>query len=121
MLGAEIRMPQPLVFRSHPPLLSQFHDDADIGDLIPFFIDELAGRLREIESSFEAGDGQTLQEVAHKVRGSAGGYGYPDLTDIASLVEDSLRDGVSLDDVRVQVEEFVSLCRAAIDGARAAD
>lgn len=109
-------MPVPLVVPTKPPISSQFEHDADLADLIPLFIDDLETRVQELREAFEAEDLDRVRTVAHKVRGSAGGYGFPDLTDLAGQVEDSIRSGCDAQAVGEDLGELVGLCLAAING-----
>ncbi len=109
-------MPVPLVVPTKPPISSQFEHDADLADLIPMFINDLETRVQELRDAFEAEDLEEVRLVAHKVRGSAGGYGFPDLTDIAGQVEDSIRSGCGVGEVGEELGELVGLCLAAING-----
>ena len=109
-------MPEPLIVPTKPPIASQFEQDEDLADLIPMFIDELETRVQQLRDAFETQDAQTLREVAHKVRGSAGGYGFPDLTDFAGQVEDALRSGAATTEIHEELGELLGLCQAAIQG-----
>ncbi len=116
MTQVENPMSEPLIVPHKPPISSQFDQDEDLADLIPMFIDELETRVQQLRDAFEAEDSHTLREVAHKVRGAAGGYGFPDLTDFAGQVEDAIRSGASTAEVHEELGELLGLCQAAIQG-----
>ncbi len=44
-------------------------------DLIGMFLDDAPAKLQKIEAAFEAGDLDSLAEVAHSLKGSAGNLG----------------------------------------------
>ncbi len=109
-------MPQPLIVPIKPPIASQFEQDEDLAELIPMFIDELETRAQQLREAFDNNDADAIRELAHKVRGSAGGYGFPELTDLAGQVEDSLRSGAPVADVTEDLGELLGHCQAAIQG-----
>lgn len=74
---------------NHTPLVSEFADDPEMRDLVQMFIDELPDRMAGIEQALDAGDFQNAATLSHQLKGAAGGYGFPTITDAASEVETS--------------------------------
>lgn len=100
-----------------PPLLSEFQGDADMAELIEFFVDELKDRVSTIESAWQTGDERRLREMAHQLKGAASSYGYPDITHSAAELEgELLAEQAELSSVAEKVEDLVSLCRRAAAG-----
>jgi len=63
------------------------HVDADFADLIP---DYLAHRRQDVQLLKEAlaqGDFATLRTLGHKMKGTGGGYGFPDISDIGRAIQ----------------------------------
>jgi PAS domain S-box-containing protein len=59
-------------------------------EMIPLVIDftgRLPLRLRELSGNLEAGNIQVLESLAHKLKGSAGLYGFPQVSEIAAQLE----------------------------------
>ena len=98
------------------PLRSQFADDPEMGELLVLFLSELESKVNAMRTSVESGDVDTLTRVTHQVRGAAGGYGYPQITNIAAQVEETLRGGGSCEQVESTVYDLLGLCLAAIEG-----
>ena len=71
------------------PIFSELvKQDPDFADLVVEFVDGLSERLAEMQQTLDEGDYEALRRMAHQLKGSAGGYGYPGLTDLASVLED---------------------------------
>lgn len=71
-----------------PPVLSsKFSDDVEMNQLVLEFIDSLAPRLAELSSACESLDWPTIENRAHKLRGSAGLYGYKELFELCESLE----------------------------------
>lgn len=74
------------------PIISEFADDPEMLDLIQMFIDELPERMAAIEQALTAADFETATTLSHQMKGAAGGYGFPTITDAAAEVEVAARD-----------------------------
>jgi len=87
--------------------------DGSFADLVQEFIDGLGGRMAEMETAVSNGDYQALKRLAHQLKGSGGGYGYPDLTNLAAEIEQhALSEGLAacqqaLDELKILVSRVV--------------
>ena len=88
-------------------------DEVDQRDLMLLFVAGLRERAAAFEATLERCDLDALAGLAHQLKGTARAYGFPQLTDEAAALEASLVAGRCLDDVRMQVQQVVELCRAA--------
>ncbi len=86
-------------------LVSQFIDDPDIVGVLQGFITRLENQIDAMHQAFVNSRFEELHRQAHKLKGAAGSYGYPSLTDAAKVLEEaaSLQDssaaGIALDTV----------------------
>ena len=62
-------------------------DEPDMFDLIEAYIEQLPDSFEKIREAESNNDWQELRELMHKMKGTAGGYGYPDLTQLAAQTE----------------------------------
>ncbi len=63
--------------------------DEDLSDLIPGYLENRAKDIREIASSLERGDFETIRTIGHKMKGSGAGYGFDRITEIGRAIEDA--------------------------------
>ena len=89
------------------PIRSAYEDDPDMLEIVREFVTELPGRVAALEARLEAGDLPGLETLAHQLKGAGGGYGFPQLTDAAASLEQSLKEGA---DVCVVKDRLVTLC-----------
>ena len=71
---------------------STFQNDSDYAELLTFYVEEIpliGSQLIELGKSRAFDD---LRKEAHKLRGSAGGFGFPGVSDLAGRLEDSCRN-----------------------------
>jgi signal transduction histidine kinase/CheY-like chemotaxis protein/HPt (histidine-containing phosphotransfer) domain-containing protein len=92
-----------------PPL----DDDPELRELVQMFVDGLPERARLLERSFWAGDLDRVAQLAHQLKGTAGGYGFPSLGEAAARLEKSARTRAALDEVRGAVADVAALCEQA--------
>ena len=59
--------------------------------LIRDFVSQLSAKVDQFHSMLVADDLRGIESLAHQLRGSGGMYGYPGLTEKASLIEDAVR------------------------------
>ena len=61
--------------------------DTDLLDLIPQYLENRKNDLSTYQGMIEACDFESIQKLAHKTKGSAGGYGFAELTRMAAEIE----------------------------------
>ena len=98
------------------PLRSKFRGDAEMTELVQEFVQELPSRINSLGGFLRAAQFDELRRAAHQLKGAAGGYGFPTISDSAAKVENLLKsalDQSQLDAVNREVQELVDLCRRA--------
>ena len=95
------------------PLISELADDPDMLDLVNDFVDDLPKRAEAIVSCGAAEDLATIRTLAHQLKGSAGGYGFPTITDAAAKLEQSAGGNAELAVITEQISQLASLCQRA--------
>ncbi len=100
-----------------PPLTSEFAGDAELTELVEFFVAEMDARIGDLKSALDAQDLAALRRLAHQLKGAAGGYGFPVIGDAAAEVERSIQgDEADLAAIRERAEDLIILCRRASAG-----
>lgn len=94
-------------------LTSEFADDAEMVELVEMFVQEMPVRVASFQKALEAKDLQTLKMLAHQLKGSAGGYGFPAITEAAKELEAAAKAAEGLEKLEAQVRDIVGLCRRA--------
>jgi HPt (histidine-containing phosphotransfer) domain-containing protein len=97
---------------SAEPLVSDFAADAEMADLLQFFFAELHERIGAMTEALEMGDMDRLRSHVNQLKGAAGGYGFPSITESAASVENALRRKPA--EIRQSLDELIALCQRAI-------
>jgi HPt (histidine-containing phosphotransfer) domain-containing protein len=92
-------------------------EDADLRDIVEEFVNELGGRIDEINSAYAAFDWDALQTFAHRLKGAGGSYGYPDISALAATMEQHFRaqDASAFDDWIKQLQQLANAAQNGLD------
>ncbi|UCG32608.1 MAG: Hpt domain-containing protein [Phycisphaerales bacterium] len=94
-------------------IVSELASDPDMVELVEFFVHELPARAAALETCLAQGDYKQLVRLAHQLKGAAGGYGFPTITEKAAVVEQKARDRVAPEEISSAIWELICMCRAA--------
>ena len=97
-------------------LYSTLGGDADLGELVEMFVDEMPERVGNIERLFESQNWEELRRAAHQLKGAAGSYGFEEITPRAARLEDAVREQSPAEQILQAVKELCDLCRRAQAG-----
>jgi HPt (histidine-containing phosphotransfer) domain-containing protein len=99
--------------KSLDPIFSEFANDADMRELVEMFLEELPKRVAILQKSLQDGNVSEIARIAHQLKGAAGGYGYPIITDAAAVLERSAKAKEAVDNLTKSVQEISDLCKRA--------
>jgi len=73
------------------PIRSKFTNDPDFEVLLETFVGSISQIRQDLEQTLSSGRMDALRTQAYDLRGSGGGYGFGDLSDLAAQLEDACR------------------------------
>ncbi len=91
-------------------------EDPSFAGIVVQFVEGLSHRVTTLEEAINARDFESLGIAAHQLKGSGGGYGYPDLSNQAAKLESEARERV-LDNCVKSVEQLKQLCSRVVVSA----
>lgn len=89
--------------RNHDPELNNF-----INELLPEFMAQLEEMVDNLELAFENRDLQAIKSISHDIKGTAGMYGFKEISGSAALVEKAAREA-SFPDIKSALEQLYQL------------
>lgn len=98
---------------SGQPIISELGTDDDIVELVDMFVSELPKRVEAMRQAVEENDLESLKRFVHQLKGAAGGYGFPTITEGARELEQAIEPTEGIENVRQQVEALADLCQRA--------
>jgi PAS domain S-box-containing protein len=95
------------------PTMARTRGSAVPPELASRFVAGLPERAAMMARSFAAGDLDTLGVLAHRLKGTAGAFGFPAITHAAAELEASVHDRAAPDEMRATLDRIGELCRRA--------
>ncbi|MEK6644319.1 MAG: Hpt domain-containing protein [Planctomycetota bacterium] len=95
-------------------LTSELAGDSEMLELIEMFVDELPARVQALQDAVKENDLAALATLAHQLKGSAGGYGFPWITEAAKALENSTKQAADLSAIQTQLETLTDLCNRSV-------
>jgi len=86
------------------------HIDQDLEPLIPGYLENREKDIAAISEALEKNDLDKIRILGHSMKGSGGGYGFDDITDIGMMVEKAAKEGRS-EDIRIQTKRLKDYLR----------
>lgn len=90
-------------------------EEPSFEDLLYNFMDSLRKMEEQIKHTFRNNEFYALAQVVHDLKGTAGGFGYPDLTRIAQSIETSLKEK-NRDSTEILLQEMEVMCQRIYQG-----
>jgi signal transduction histidine kinase/CheY-like chemotaxis protein len=94
-------------------LMSTLAEDEDMKEIVRQFVRDLPDRSSAILRALRNSDVDTLKRLTHQLKGAAGGYGFPTITEAAGAVEEALAAGLDQPTREARIEILANLCRRA--------
>jgi len=85
-----------------------------IRPLIPKFLERTNASLEQLRAALDSGDVRTLQDIGHRLKGTAGGYGFNHLGELAGKLEEAAKSGDAPSSAKLVAEMGDCLARAKI-------
>ncbi len=73
------------------PVISLIADDEAVRLTFGVFLEHMKKRVSDLDKSISQKDWGEVLKSAHKIKGSAGCYGFPQLSDLAQLLETEIQ------------------------------
>lgn len=100
------------------PITSALLDEGpEMADLVVYFLGRLPEYLLGLQDAASVGDTTELKRRAHDLKSVGGGYGYPQVTELAVALEVAAAEG-HLERISVYVAEFAKLVECIKAGAK---
>jgi response regulator RpfG family c-di-GMP phosphodiesterase len=91
---------------------SVYESDPQMKELIEGYIQRLPVEVAKLTELMQTSEIESLRRVVHQLKGSGGGYGFAQLTELAALADKSIKEGAAMEQVRIQVEDLIRYIRA---------
>ncbi|HYO98359.1 MAG TPA: response regulator [Polyangiaceae bacterium] len=110
--------PLPRALRRPAVLISTYADDLEMAAPVGAFVQGLPSQVTVMRDAARRDDRPKLRRLAHQLKGAAGGYGFPSITEAAARLEASVQDEVGREALEQALSGLLSLCERAQPAAR---
>jgi HPt (histidine-containing phosphotransfer) domain-containing protein len=90
-------------------LRGQFADDPSMAELVSDFLRGLPSRVDELRRLLDASDLGSLRQAVHQLKGAGGGYGFDEITRLATIAERAIDEEEDVTAIAARVRELVEL------------
>lgn len=97
-------------------LISELADDPDMAAIIKIYVGKFPSKIRSMREYLVNNRLDELARLAHQLKGTGGGYGFPSISNAAWRVEQEAKSNSDLQQLRTAVSELTILCQKAIAG-----
>jgi HPt (histidine-containing phosphotransfer) domain-containing protein len=95
-----------------PPIRSLYADDPDMAEIVFEFAADAPERATLLERLLAAGQLPELRTLAHQLKGAGGGYGFPQVTEAAALLESAVLQGGQPSALKQYCDELCGVLRS---------
>ncbi|WP_254510831.1 Hpt domain-containing protein [Anatilimnocola floriformis] len=96
---------------------STYCHDPDMTELIELFVQEMPDRLAVLEQHLEEANWSELARFAHQLKGAGGSYGFPQLTPVASRLEQLAKHTAPAAELEAALHDLVLVAEQLRTGA----
>lgn len=93
------------------PIYSDLCADPELQEIVADFVGELPRRIEAMRESHRDGSWESLQTLAHQVKGAAGSYGFAPVTPVASALEFAARERAP----EMEIEQAITELQALVE------
>jgi len=99
------------------PVFSELLDDPGLASVVEKFIASLPDKTTSLTEAARQQDWDTLKDEAHQLKGLGGGYGYPEITQLAAKLEFQILNKNQLE-IESLIASLNAYCERIYAGAR---
>ncbi|MDR1485440.1 MAG: Hpt domain-containing protein [Planctomycetaceae bacterium] len=95
------------------PIYSSIADEPEMWELVAMFIDEMPARISRLSVLLESDDKDNLLRFVHQFKGTAGSYGFAELSLAAENVVTAIKTKQPKNQIHNLTENLINISKAA--------
>jgi len=94
--------------------------DAQIAALVPRYLANRAADVDKIRAALAGGEFEAVRVAAHGMKGSGGGYGFPEISRLGAAMEEGAlrRDGAAIRALVASLESYLASIEIRAEGGQ---
>ncbi|MDR1924947.1 MAG: Hpt domain-containing protein [Planctomycetaceae bacterium] len=94
------------------PADSLLIEDDDLRAIVMMFVDEMPERAARFRLLLDSDDLTELMRFSHQFKGSAGSYGFAEISQTAADIEAAVKDNKPIDQIKQLTEKIIKQCNS---------
>jgi CheY-like chemotaxis protein/HPt (histidine-containing phosphotransfer) domain-containing protein len=90
---------------------SEFADDPEMKEVLGEFVHQLPDQVYRLSTLLEQKNLDELRRAVHQIKGAGGGYGFPNVTQIAAAAEARIKAADPLEAITAGIQDLMELIR----------
>lgn len=82
--------------------------NAAVAELVPGYLQRRQAEIRVLEDALASGELPVIQRIAHNIKGTGAGYGFPEITELGRAMEAAAKAG-NQPEIRARLSELTGL------------
>lgn len=91
-------------------IVSTYSNDPEIHEIVVDFVNEMPKRIQQANNAFVRGDTLRLLFWAHEMKGTAGGYGFLQISQSAQQLEEAIHNKQEAEVISKALLAIIDLC-----------
>ena len=112
----EPELPTMPILPGDAPLRSIYADDDMIAEILPAFVHNMPKYVEQLRTLVGRREWSAAAKVCHDLKGTSGGYGYPQIGALAHQLEVEIKGSCQLPLIEQYLHAVTKLCEQAILG-----
>ncbi|MCS7204200.1 MAG: Hpt domain-containing protein [Leptospiraceae bacterium] len=79
----------------------------EIQDIVPVFLEEFDKNVKLLEQAIDSQDYETIRSITHKIKGSAGGYGFHQISEYSKVIENLAKNRSPIEQIQNQFKKMI--------------
>ncbi len=104
---------EPAILKPRPGIALGDEPDETLLQLVRLFVEEMRCDVAEMRGALQSGEIERLSMLAHRLKGAAGSYGFPEITKQAGLLEKVANHGERAEAIATELASLETLCSRA--------
>lgn len=91
------------------PLYSSLASELELHELVAQYVEQIPSQIIELQQQFDLGNLVELQRLVHRMKGTAGSYGFDYVTPAAARLEQTICLGSNAE-IKTALEQLLAIC-----------
>ncbi|MDR1491533.1 MAG: Hpt domain-containing protein [Planctomycetaceae bacterium] len=89
-------------------------NDPDLREIVWLFVNEMPLRIQKLLNEYQTKDWEKLSITAHQLKGTAGSYGFSEVSPVAAQLEQAAKSHSDENEILQILNELIRICERVV-------